>query len=273
MNSKSFLLILGLFSFTLFSGCRDDQSQANIQPDGMTAIDTLSQSEFADGEFIEASEAELIVQSSYKIEESSLATLNVISEQPFLELPKLQKSGVDTCMIDFNSPNSLALMPDQAIGTMATWPYYIHYCNSGLYFIYTEPVNLDHFHLNYEHNYCYDGKLNIGIKSGELCLSSKEAKFWPRYATNMNNDTGIRFFAKSSANVKSNFNLDSVRIITGRIEVLAYRTDIKGWWIWRNLKPGLRHFRNNTNINNLYFYYNQRNGTFEIDDLKLTIVQ
>ena len=272
MNSKYCIFIAILFSFSLFCvGCRDSNDQANLTNDASTT-EPISVNEVNGGEFIDTNDAMRLINSTAVTSEMSVHDLiDISADESSATSTKTLKSSFDRCLIDFNSSSALGLMVDQASSTFATWPYYIQTCSSGDFFVYSEPVNLDHFHLMYEHKHCFGSGVNIGIDSNGNCISQKEAKLWPRQAANMNDDTGIRFYAKNAQNKRNNFDLEGIKVISGSIEVLVYRTDVKKWWIWRNLKPGSWYWTtNNINLSELYIYYNGRNGTFLIDNLEVT---
>ncbi len=183
----------------------------------------------------------------------------------------LEKTAATTCPVNFNSSASLSWMVDQCYSTFATWPYYIHGCGS--YWVYSNPLNLDHFHLVPEAtNHCYGTNPKWGQQSGTNCINQTDAKYWSRIATNMGSNTGVEFYVKNTSNESRNFTLKKLRVKSGTVRVLVYRTDIGGWWQWTNLGPGLWTWSvNNTALSKVRIYETNYNGTVTFDDLELSI--
>ncbi|GJL60586.1 MAG: hypothetical protein NPIRA03_34430 [Nitrospirales bacterium] len=183
----------------------------------------------------------------------------------------LSKSFAATCKIDFNSSSSLSWMVNQAFSTFATWPYYIHGCPS--YWIYSKPLNLDHFHLvSQAPNQCYGTSPKWGTNVNGSCVNQSDAKYWSRIATNMGSNSGVEFYAKSKSSGSSkNVTLKRLRVKSGTVRVVVYRTDIGKWWQWKNLGVGTwKWSTNNTNLSKVRIYDTNKNGTVTFDDLELT---
>jgi hypothetical protein len=187
--------------------------------------------------------------------------------------PLAKTAALSTCIVDFNSPFSLSLMSDQAYTTFTSSPHYIHGCNSSQYWVYSWPININHFHLVPENsNYCIGSPYKIGVKSGSNCVSQSDAKNWPRFATNMGGNSGVQFYVKSGSNVRKNFNLQAIRVLSGTMEVYAYRIGI-GWWVWYPLTEGNRwYWPANTTVSEIQVFDHGKNGTVTYDNLEVAII-
>lgn len=188
----------------------------------------------------------------------------------------LAKSAAEaTCVVDFNQSFGLSLMPDQCYSTFAVSPYYSHLCNNQ-YYVYTKPINLDHFHLAAENpNYCFGTSPKWGTWSNGVCVNQSEAKYWPRRASNMGTNTGINFLVKGPypGYVRKNFNLGAIYAVSGTLDLYAYRVGV-GWWHWPNLTSPQRWYwtGNNLNISEISVYHNGLNGTMTFDNLEISII-
>ncbi len=202
--------------------------------------------------------------------EQDLADLVREKYEPITESNALSKVSASNCKVDFNSSSSLSWMVDQCYSTFATWPYYIHGCPS--YWVYTNPLNLDHFHLTPEaSNQCFGTSPKWGTQSGSNCINQSDAKYWPRIATNMGSNTGVEFYAKSKSDGSSkNMTLKRLVVKSGTVRVVVYRTDIGGWWQWTGLGVGAWTWSvNNTNLSKIRIYDTNKNGTVTFDDLEV----
>jgi|GEM_PF-2327846 len=198
-----------------------------------------------------------------------------VVELPAAEAPAaLSKTAVlPTCTVDFNSSFSLSLMPGHCSSTFATSPFYIHQCNSS-YWVYSNPVNLDHFHLVAENpNQCYGSGNNWGVQSGSSCVSQSDAMYWPRIATNMGSNTGVQFYVKSSSNVKKNFDLKAIYVNSSTMDIYVNRVGI-GWWHWSGLTSPMRWYfpTNATNVSEVQVFKDGMNGTVTFDNLEVAII-
>jgi hypothetical protein len=175
-----------------------------------------------------------------------------------------------SCMVNFNSSSSISYMSDQAWSTFTSPPHYIHDCTSG--WIYTNPIGTGHFHLNFAHlNTCQGAPYKVGYRQANgSCLNQQDARLYPRTATNMGANTAIQFFAQNSARVRKNFDLKSIRVISGPIQIVGYRTDV-GWWQWSPLTPGTWTFYNANNLSEMTVYHNDRVNTYEVDDINVAV--
>lgn len=181
------------------------------------------------------------------------------------------------CNVDFNSSNSLSWIPEEAWHTFVYPPFYIQSCNDGVHWVYTSPKNMDHYHLGYEfqssYNFCFGSPYKVGMQVGSSCTSLKDARYWPRNASNMQSGSGIEFYAKEGtkgAPLKL-FDLKSLRILTGPAIIKVYRTDISSWWQWE-LAAGTWTFPyNSTKLRYLRIYHKEFNGIFTVDDIVLDV--
>lgn len=107
----------------------------------------------------------------------------------------VDKAFLRSCLVNFNSEFSLSLLTGQAWDTFVLSPFYIENCGDNSTWIYTEPRNMNHFHLGFEfessHPFCQGSPFQVGKNIGGNCTDLKEAKKWPRYAANMQFGSGI----------------------------------------------------------------------------------
>lgn len=173
------------------------------------------------------------------------------------------------CNVDFNNAQSLSYMSDQAWSTFSSPPHYIHYCTSG--YLHSNPIGTGHFHLNFTFlNWCQGSAYKVGYRQPEGCFYKKDAKLYPRTVSNMGANTAIQFFAANSGGGRKNFNLKSIKVIKGPIQIVGYRTDV-GWWQWSPLTPGTWTFYNADNLSEMTVYHNDKINTYEIDDIGVAV--
>lgn len=185
------------------------------------------------------------------------------------------EKAIRSCLIDFNSSTSLSIMPEQAWTTFALSPYYIQNCGDGERWVYTQPLNMDHYHLGFEfqsqYNFCFGNPYKVGQMIASSCANLKDAKLWPRNAQNMQSGSGIDFYARTYGGTRLNFDLKSIRILSGPAIIKVYRNDIGGWWQWE-LPAGTWTFPyNSANLRELQVFHRDYNGIFNIDDVKLDV--
>jgi hypothetical protein len=193
--------------------------------------------------------------------------------------PALAKSAAVavTCTIGFNSSNSLSFISDHGASTFIYSPY-TEMCNNKNYWVRTNPINLDHFHLVAEAaDQCYplDGTNNWGHGVTNVsCKNTSDAMWWPRSVMNMNSNTGVVFTALGQDGVGRNMDLNALYVKTGSIKVLVYRVGI-GWWYWPNLNSARRWYwtGNNTNLSEIRVFDTNENGTYTIDNLEVGVYQ
>jgi len=186
-------------------------------------------------------------------------------------LPAGTPGALPVCTIDFNSQWGIARMADQAYTTFTSAPHYQHWCNNSSYLVLTWPLNISHYHLGPEAaNTCTGTSPNIGIKSGAQCINQKEGKLWPRVATNMGGNSGVEFWVKSAGNVPKNFDLKSLTVKGGSVEVwVATNT---GWWMWTGLGPGYWEFPQGDMIGDLRLFASGMNGTISYDNIQIAVI-
>jgi hypothetical protein len=218
------------------------------------------------GQVIDASEAPKLIQADV------VDIRQYVPERPASEIVE---KAIKSCLIDFNDSFLISLMPDQAWTTFALSPFYIQNCGDGERWVYTQPLNMDHYHLGFEfqsqYDFCFGTKPKIGQMIGSSCANQKEAKFWPRNAQNMQSGSGIDFYARTYGGTRLNFDLKAIRILQGPAIIKVYRNDIGGWWQWE-LPAGNWTFPvNSTNLRELQVFHRDFNGIFSIDDVKLDV--
>ena len=182
-------------------------------------------------------------------------------------LPAGTPGALSPCMVDFNQAAGIAHMPDQAYTTFTGDGgfHYQHWCNNNGYLVLTYPINMDHYHLIPEAaNYCSGTKPKMGTKSGSQCINQVEGKLVPRFAMNMNNNSGVRFWVKSAGNVSKQFDLKSIVVKSGSMEIYIAKSN--GWWYWTGLGPAYWEFPQGDNIGEIRIYASGLNGTVGFDN-------
>lgn len=141
------------------------------------------------------------------------------------------------------------------------------------YWFYSRPINISHFHLVPESPaYCVGNPYKIGLGTLTNCRDPVDAKYWPRKATNMGGNSGVKFYPTNSSGSKRNFDLKAIYIYDGSTaEVWGYRVGI-GWWVWYPLAgPGRWYFTNATNMTEMQVFDYQQNGTVVYDNIEIGI--
>jgi hypothetical protein len=272
LNIRDFAVLAGSACLLAVSACNHSESPTGQTLDGSQPKGSSSVENYApEGRKATDDEVARIMAARTKLSDAPLPP--VIPGGAKSPVPLAKASALSTCTDDFNQSLGLSLIPDHCFNTFAVYPYYIHQCNSS-YWVYSEPLNLDHFHLMPEvSNQCYGTSPNWGTKSGSSCINQSDAKLWPRRAANMGTNTGVRFYVKGGDNVHRNFNLGAIYASSGTLDVWAYRVGV-GWWHWNNLtSPGRWYFPvNNTNISEVQVFENTQNGTISFDNLEINII-
>lgn len=87
----------------------------------------------------------------------------------------------------------------------------------------------------------------------------------------MGGNTGVQFYFKSSGNVRKNFDLKAITVISSTMDLYAYRVGV-GWWHWSGLTAGRWTFpANSTNISEVQVFKDGFNGTVVYDNLEIAI--
>jgi hypothetical protein len=270
MKSKALSLIsgAGAASMLFFAACQ--QSETPVQPGsqdaGMTTpADAPAGSSQMVGEGRKATDAEL---ARYLAEHKDVPGIAPAKESP----TALAKAAVlPICRVDFNNVNSLAALPDQANQGYSYYPYYKHPCN-GSYSVLTQPANTDTYRLIPEDPYwCAGLPPLIGHQSGAYCYNRTEGKYWPRRAGNLGSNTGVEFYVTDALYYKD-FDLRSLYVYSGTVEVEAYRPGI-GLWYWYPLTAGTTWtWPAGTRVSQVKIFSHGRNGYIRFDNMDIAIV-
>lgn len=148
-------------------------------------------------------------------------------------------AALSACNVDFNSSSALAVVPNQANQGYAhsPGPYYDHTCN-GAYWLKSEPLNTTSYRLVPENSlWCAGWVPMIGCKIDGYCYNHTEGKLWPRTAGNLGTNTGVQFWAESFSGYSKDFEIRSLYVKSGTVQVAGWRPGI-GWWYWYPLTAG-----------------------------------
>ena len=215
-----------------------------------------------------------------KLEGAQLsAFLEKSAKQPALPAPSvkiepgadaLAKTADQSCMVNFDNALGLSNMADHAYVVYATSPYYFQYCPNH-YNAYVAPINHSYYYLPPEVLNCSGAYRMMGTP-GQFgsCLNQQDAALVPRHAgngTTTDSDLGLQFYMQRDG-VNKSFDLKSLRILQGTINVFVYRNGI-GWWYW-TLPAGSWSFpAQANNVAQMQIFNQTSPGEYVVDDVLL----
>lgn len=148
-----------------------------------------------------------------------------------------QLNNGNDCFVDFNDQTVLQYLPDHAINTFVSNPFWIQQCDAPDEAMRIRPVGtISHFHLNYEDpavGWCNDLGTTGRHIDGSAGCDSIDPVTEPRSGAQMHQTgLGVRLYAYQygpGPDPRLQFNLNQIRVLSGEFEICFVQSD--GPWI------------------------------------------
>lgn len=229
------LILLAIVS-AIITSCSEETEQ--VAPDLPSEVpvqeeEMIASAPFTVDTFISSNEEEVIDDLPFLKKESSTSNA------------RMYAAGV-TDYVDFNDKMALTIVPDYAVNTFATAPYYIQQVgnawvhvkeNNGAGYNPAFTSAYNHYHLSYQNfTPCIKSNGQFGKPSGSNCVSFSPTDE-PRTLNTHVWNQWIKIYAYDYSSPKRVFDLQSIKVTKGPIQ-LWFKKKTGGWQRWKSLGVG-----------------------------------
>lgn len=186
-------------------------------------------------------------------------------------------SGV-TDFVDFNDPQSLDIIAEDALNTYAAWPFYIQQVGNAWVHVAEKSdgarmISSDygHYHLSYQY---FEPEVNL--QTGNLCKPTSEGcvDINPlqehRFVTTHSHDQWIKIYAYDYTNPSRVFDLKGIFVRSGAIKIIFHKASGQ-WYQFSNVEPGVYNFSSITSDITKVLITSVSGGPSSFDNVKVHV--